>query len=141
MRIELMAVTTCLLIGPTAGVAEDMRGGDLISACGEYSAGYSSAKAASCIAYLQGYLDGNTDITSAADRPSSFVVRALRTRATRLSEETEQKLNSTYCLPEGFELPALASDIAQEKPSAAAESAEQVLKNVLQRAYLCAPES
>lgn len=141
MRIELMAVTLCLLIGPSTGVAEDMRGGDLISACGEYSAGYSSAKAASCIAYLQGYLDGSTDIASDADRPSSFMVRALRTRTTRLSEETEQKLNSTYCLPAGFELTTLAKEVAQEKPSVTAESAEQVLNNVLQRAYLCAPES
>lgn len=141
MRVEQVAVAISLLIGSATSLAEEMRGGDLISACAEYSAGHSSAEAASCIAYLQGYLDGNTDIVSESDRPSSFVVRALRTRATRLSEESEQKLNSIYCLPEGFELPVLAIDVAQEKPSGTAESAEQVVKNVLQRAYLCAPES
>ncbi|MBY6190292.1 Rap1a/Tai family immunity protein [Microbulbifer agarilyticus] len=133
-----MAVVA-LTIGLTTDVlAEPLTATKLIEACKAYKADQESAPATSCRAFIHGYLSASKDIVAAEERPSEFVARAIKTRASRLSDEAEQRLSSRYCLPPSATLDTLIAKVAEiPQPFAKDATAESAMLTVLENHYRC----
>ncbi|AQQ66744.1 hypothetical protein Mag101_03135 [Microbulbifer agarilyticus] len=132
-------VVVALTIGLTNDVlAESLTATKLIEACKAYKADQESAHATSCRAFIHGYLSASKDIVAAEERPSEFVARAIKTRASRLSDEAEQRLSSRYCLPSSASLDTLITKVAEiPQPFAEDATAESAMLSVLENHYRC----
>ncbi|WP_323844182.1 hypothetical protein [Microbulbifer magnicolonia] len=127
-----------LIFSQSLAAMEPMSAAGLVSACKAYQMAGEATAAASCRAFIQGYLAASNDIVAAEDRPSGFVARALRTRASRLSDAAEQRLDSRYCLPEGETVDRLIARVAAEEQRFAPDTAADiVMRRVFERHYLC----
>ena len=128
-----------LTISQSHGVlAEPLTATKLVEACKAHQKDQQSTDALSCRAFIHGYLSASSDIVAAEDRPSPFVARAIRTRASRLSEESEQKLSSRYCLPASENIETLIAKVAETPgPVAGEATAESVLLAVFDKHYRC----
>jgi len=127
-----------LAIGQPLAAMEVLSGEDLVSACSAHRKGLDPAAASTCRGFIQGYLSATDEIVAAEDRPSGFVARAIRTRATRLSEDAERRLDSRYCLPEGERLDDLIAKVAaQPRELPAGADAAEVMRRVFEAHYLC----
>ena len=128
-----------LTISQSHGVlAQPLTATKLVEACRAHQTDPQSSGALSCRAFIHGYLSASKDIVAAEDRPSSFVARAIRTRASRISEDTEQKLSSTYCLPESETMETLIARVAgTPQPLADGATAESVLLAIFDNHYRC----
>lgn len=119
-------------------LAEPLAATKLVEACKAHQMDQQSAGALSCRSFIHGYLSASKDIVAAEDRPSSFVARAIRTRASRLSEDSEQRLSSTYCLPASATMETLIARVAETpEPLAEEATAESVLLTVFDKHYRC----
>lgn len=135
--IRIGAPLALALCQPLAAL-EPMRATELVSACKAYQRDSGSAAASSCRAFVQGYLQATNEIVAEGDRPSRFVARAIRTRASRLSDAAEQRLNSRFCLPEGETLDNLIANVAAEQRRFAADADASILMRVVfENHYLC----
>ncbi|MBB5211020.1 hypothetical protein [Microbulbifer hydrolyticus] len=138
LRAFAPAALATLVLGQPAVALEPLTGTGLVEACRAYQVDPLGSGATTCRAYIQGYLSASTEIVAAEDRPSQFVARAIRTRASRLSEDAEQRLSSRYCLPESETINALITKVAEVSPPLAEEAtAESVMLTVFDRHYRC----
>lgn len=118
---------------------EPLSAPELVTACTARAENPQGKQALTCRAFIQGYLSASTEVTSLEERPSPFVARAIRTRASRLSDEAEQRLNSRYCLPAALPVETLMDQVAAlTQPLAQSAPAETALKLVLDAHYRCA---
>ncbi|MCQ3828936.1 Rap1a/Tai family immunity protein [Microbulbifer elongatus] len=133
------AAVAALTIGLTNGVlAQPLTATELIEACKSHQVDRQSAHATSCRAFIHGYLSASNDIVAADERPSEFVARAIRTRASRLSDEAVQRLNSRYCLPNSATLDTLISQVSElSQPFAEGAPAESAMLSVFENHYRC----
>lgn len=119
-------------------LAEPLTGTKLVEACKAHLSDQQSTGASSCQAFIYGYLSASKDIVAAEDRPSSFVTRAIRTRASRLSDDAEQRLSSRYCLPESESMETLIEKVASvEQPLAEDATADSVMLAVFENHFRC----
>lgn len=119
-------------------LAESLTATELVEACKAHQSDQQSTEASSCRAFIHGYLSASKDIVAAEDRPSPFVTRAIRTRASRLSDDTEQKLSSRYCLPESENIETLIGKVASVEPPLAEDAtAESVMLAVFNNHFRC----
>ncbi|WP_073270507.1 Rap1a/Tai family immunity protein [Microbulbifer donghaiensis] len=139
MRIGIgIGAPLALIFSQSLAALEPMNATALVSACKSYQSDSQSAAASSCRAFIQGYLSASNEIVAAGNRPSEFVARAIRTRASRLSDAAEQRLNSRYCLPEGETLEKLIAKVAAEDKQFALDAeAAVVMRRVFDGHYLC----
>ena len=136
------AAVAALTIGLTTGVlAEPLTATKLVEACKSHQVDQQSAHASSCRAFIHGYLSASSDIVAVDERPTGFVARAIRTRASRLSDEAEQRLNSRYCLPNSTAHDTLDSLIARvadiSQPFADSATAKSAMLTVFENHYRC----
>ncbi|WP_091384684.1 Rap1a/Tai family immunity protein [Microbulbifer marinus] len=139
MRIGIsIGAPLALIFSQSLAALEPMTATALVSACKSYQSDSQSAATSSCRAFIQGYLSASNEIVAVADLPSEFVARAIRTRASRLSDAAEQRLNSRYCLPEGETLEQLIAKVAAEDKQFAPDAeAAVVMRRVFDAHYLC----
>ena len=150
MKRQLRAViapvaVAALTIGLTTGVlAEPLTATKLVEACKTHLNDQHSAHATSCRAFIHGYLSASKDIVAVDERPSGFVARAIRTRAMRLSDDSEQRLSSRYCLPttatpDPLEIiDTLVAKVAEiSQPFAEGASAKSAMLTVFENHYRC----
>lgn len=117
---------------------EPMTAAELVSACRTYLEDSRSAAAANCRAYVLGYLSASNEIVAEEERPSGFVARAMRTRASRLSDAAEQRLDSRFCLPEGETLDGLIGRLAAGPAQYATDAeASVVMRDLFEKHYRC----
>lgn len=127
-----------LAIGQPLAAMEPLSGEGLVSACSAYQKGLDPAAASTCRGFIQGYMSATDEVVAAEERPSGFVARAIRTRASRLSDAAEQRLGSRYCLPEGERLEDLIAKVAaQPRELPAGADAADVMRRVFEAHYLC----
>ncbi|WP_043319239.1 Rap1a/Tai family immunity protein [Microbulbifer sp. HZ11] len=133
------AAVAALTIGLTSDVlAEPLTATELIEACKSHQVDQQSAQATSCRAFIHGYLSASRDIVAADERPSEFVARAIRTRASRLSDDAAQRLSSRYCLPEAATLDTLIGKVSElSQPFAEEATAESAMLTVFENHYRC----
>lgn len=127
-----------LVLCPQASALEPLSARDFVAACKAYREGGHPIPGATCRAFLQGFLAAVPAAVAEESRPSPFVQRALRTRGVRLSEETEQRLHSPYCLPHDEPLDTLVNRVAgadYDLPGGA--DASMVMRKLLENFYRC----
>jgi len=91
-----------------------------------------------CLAYLQGYFAASNDIIAEESLPSSFTLRALRTRGHRLSEYQQKLLNSRYCISEQESLQDFAEKVAVLDAEFDDDApANEAVEMVLEQYYVC----
>lgn len=141
-----VASVAVLALSQPAFAAEGLTAPGLITACKAYQENRqspeksreNSAEVTMCRAFIQGYLSASTDIIASEDQHSPFVARAIRTRASRLSEDAEQRLNSRYCLPKSAAIDSLAARVAGiSHPVTEEATAESLLVQVLDAHFRC----
>ncbi|QKX17249.1 Rap1a/Tai family immunity protein [Microbulbifer sp. YPW1] len=132
------ATAAALALSQSVSALEGLTAPGLITACKAHEENRQSPEATSCRAFIQGYLSASTDVVASEDQPSPFVARAIRTRASRLSEDAEQRLNSRYCLPGSTAIDTLAAKVAGiSQPVAEEATAESLLIGVLNAHFRC----
>ncbi|MFC6635717.1 Rap1a/Tai family immunity protein [Microbulbifer taiwanensis] len=137
LLIRIGALLALAIAQPLAAM-EPLSGEALVSACSEHQQGLDAAAASTCRGFIQGYLSATDEIVAAEERPSGFVARAIRTRASRLSDAAEKRLNSRFCLPEGERLNDLIAKVAaQPRELPAGADAADVMRRVFETHYLC----
>lgn len=138
IRFGTPLALTALAVSQPLAALESLGAGELVAACRDYQRGESSTRASTCRAFIQGYLSASNEIVAAGDRPSEFVARAMRTRASRLSDAAEQRLNSRFCLPPDESLDNVIAKVAAEPDDLAdGAGAAVVMRRIFERHYLC----
>lgn len=132
------AAMAAFVCSQPAVALEPLTATGLIEACKSHEVDRLGSGATTCRAYIQGYISASTEIVASEDRPSDFVARAIRTRASRLSEDAEQRLSSRYCLPQSETIDTLIGKVANaSQPLAEEATAESVLLAIFDNHYRC----
>jgi len=142
----LITASCALFAGQSVAFSFDsVSAREFISACGDLNSAPTvdteSEKVSEvnlCQAYLQGYFAGTDEVVAEERLPSSYTLRALRTRGRRLSDEHQQLLNRVYCISEKETLLNFAEKVALlENDFSADAAASEVVQFVLEQNYLC----
>ncbi|AOS97899.1 hypothetical protein AUP74_02502 [Microbulbifer aggregans] len=117
---------------------EDVEGSSLQDSCASLVSDPEGSAGISCASYLQGYLAATEGVILSGKRPSAFLVRALKTRGSRLSEASERELVGSYCLPQEASILDLAGKIIQVSDVQLPATASELVSQILEQHYLCA---
>jgi hypothetical protein len=133
----VLATTLAALCSLPLSALEDLDSASLQQACSQVVAEEDDASAQACASYLLGFLAATDGVILSGERSSSFLVRALKTRGSRLSEASERELVGKYCFAPEASLTELASRIVDMPAGDLPLTASDLVTQVLERHYRC----
>ncbi len=142
MKISVLKQSKCLILtlalfcgNLLAQGVTNFDGKTFIESCNKLNSEVSSS---TCVAYLQGFLDGFPDIIEKDKIPSDYMLRATKTRARKGDTSVNSILNAKYCVPDKQFISKLVQKISKiQYDPKQHQLASSVIVSVLEENYRC----
>ncbi|KXI27256.1 hypothetical protein [Paraglaciecola hydrolytica] len=136
-----ISVLVVLLAAFNAKAVEKMNAAELQAVCQAFASKKETSELNNnkslCSMYLKGFLAGENLYRAETLPPATFREKALASRAGGLLEKYQLGDDISYCIPKSTNIEDIAILINKQRP-AADDSAESLIKSVLQQNFQCA---